>query len=244
MRPDASPHGFEVVACEPSDLGWVLLRQRELASERGVFATEIALDHQFLMSSHVTDSELALAREAIAMRGGEHLRALVGGLGLGYTAREALRSPRVARVEVVELLAPVIGWLEQGLLPLAAELRADPRLAVREGDVYRLLAAAPERRHDLILIDVDHSPDERLGETSASFYGADGLRAARAHLAPGGVLGVWSYAASPVFESTLRGVFGDVHTIAVEFENRVVGGRETNFVYLARCDATRETGAA
>ena len=62
---------------------------------------------------------------------------------------------------------------------------------------------------DLVLIDVDHSPDEPLGPQSAHFYSEPGLRAAREHVAPGGLLGVWSYAASPEFAATLRRVFDE-----------------------------------
>ena len=131
--------------------------------------TEITLNHEFLMSSLNTASERALAGGALEMHAGEGLTVLVGGLGLGCTAREALASDQVARLEVVELLPEVIGWLERGLLPLADELKADPRFAVIEGDVYERLSRSPERKFDLILIDVDHSPEERLA-AAGSFY--------------------------------------------------------------------------
>ena len=225
---------LEIVACEPSALGLICLRRRGIASEPGAVVTEITLDHQFLMSSRNTASERALARVALEMHAGRELRVLVGGLGLGYTAREVLACSRVARVEVVELLAPVIGWLERGLVPLAEELRADARFAVALGDVYRRLATPPEREYDLILVDVDHSPDEPLGPASAAFYGEAGLALARRHLAAGGVLGVWSYAASPRFEDALRRVFQEVRTLPLRFENPVVEVTETNWLFFAR----------
>ena len=212
----------------------ICLRQRGIAGDPGAVVTEITLDHQFLMSSRNTASERALARLALEMHAGSGLQALVGGLGLGYTAREALASERVARVEVVELLEPVICWLELGLVPLAGELRADPRFAVAKGDVYRRLAGPPERLFDLILVDVDHSPDEPLGAASAAFYREPGLALARRHLAPDGVLGVWSYAPSPRFETALRRVFREVRTAPLRFENPVVDATETNWLFFAR----------
>jgi spermidine synthase len=225
---------LEILAYEQSPLGMICLRQRGIASEPGAVVTEITLDHQFLMSSHNTASERALARIGLELHGGCELEVLVGGLGLGYTAREVLRCERVARVEVVELLAPVIGWLERGLVPLAAELRADARFAVCEGDVYGRLANPPERRHDLILIDVDHSPDEHLGAGSASFYTEAGLELARRHLADRGVLGVWSYAESSPFAAALRRVFREVSVESVCFENPVALASETNWLFFAR----------
>jgi spermidine synthase len=229
-----SPLDFEVLAYEESPIGMICLRQRALRSEPGTVVTEITLDHEFLMSSCNTASERALASHALDMHRGKDLTVLVGGLGLGYTAREVLLSDRVARVQVVEFLPQVIDWLEKGLVPLADELRADPRFAVVGGDVYAQLAAAPERLCDLILVDVDHSPDERLGDENAAFYGEAGLALAKRHLAPDGVLGVWSYAESPRFAESLRAVFGELRTLPVTFRNRVLDEEETNWIYLAR----------
>lgn len=227
---------FEILAAEATPIGMICLRQRAIASAPGSFATEITLDHQFLMSSENTDSERALTTRALEMHRGDRLRVLVGGLGLGYTAHAALCSPRVAAVDVVEFLPPVIDWMARGLVPLAAELNGDARLAVRHGDVYGLLAGppAPAAAYDLILIDVDHSPDERLGPASDAFYTREGLVAARRHLAPGGVLAVWSYADSSPFEVALRAIFADVRVEQVAFENVVVGNDETNWLFLAR----------
>jgi spermidine synthase len=220
---------FEVLAAEETELGLIWLR------ERGG-AVEISLDHEFLMSSATTDSERALSSCALAWHGGDALHALVGGLGLGATAHELLRSPRVASVRVVELLEPVLRWHAEGLVPLAAQLRSDARFAAERGDVYARLLAEPSstERFDLVLIDVDHSPDERLGPSSASFYAAASLARARRHLAPGGVLGVWSYAPAPRFEAELARVFGVVRAESVAFRNALDGVHEENWVVLAR----------
>jgi spermidine synthase len=225
---------LDVVAYEPSPIGMICLRRRGVPSRPGALVTEITLDHQFLMSSESTASERALATRALAWHGGAALRVLVGGLGLGYTAREALAFARVAAVEVIELLPPVVDWLDRGLIPLAAELHADPRFSVRLGDVYAELAASPRRRHDLILIDVDHSPEERLGPSNAAFYTAEGLARAKQHLAPDGVLAVWSYAASSPFADALRAAFPEVRVESVHVENPVIEATETNWLFLAR----------
>jgi len=225
---------FEILAAEESPIGMVCLRRRGIPSEPGAVVTEITLDHQFLMSSENTLSERVLATRAIELHGGRDLGVLVGGLGLGYTAHAALAARDVARVEVVELLAPVIAWLAKGLVPLAPALRDDPRFSVRQGDVYAELADEPTRCHDVVLIDVDHAPDERLGPSNAGFYTPAGLARAKRHLAPGGVLAVWSYAASSPFAAALRAVFDEVHVESLDFDNRVVEARETNWLFLAR----------
>ena len=228
---------LEILACEPSPLGLLCLRRRELLSQPGTIVTEVTLNHEFLMSSLYTESERTLARIGLQMHSGDDLRVLVGGLGLGYTAREALLSNRVAQVDVLELLPQVIDWLARDLVPLSSELRDHPRLVVTQGDIYRRLADPPIELFDVIMIDVDHSPEERLGEESVAFYTTHGLLAARQHLAAGGVLAVWSHAESSPFADALREVFDHVRVEPVTYDNRLVNEQPTDWLFFAR--ATR-----
>ena len=224
---------IEYIDCEQTEIGLICLRERTLPTEPPTVITEITLDHEFLMSSYNTASERALAHSAIELHGGSNLDVLVGGLGLGYTAHAALASERVSAVEVVEFLSPVIAWVEDGLVPLSSELKADPRFVVRQGDVYAGLAESPGRRFDVIIIDVDHSPDERLGEVNGSFYSDAGLQLAKQHLEIGGVLGVWSYAEHTPFADALRRVFGEVRVEPVSFYNPIAEEDESNWLFFA-----------
>jgi len=222
------------LASAPSPFGTLHLRRRELLSQPGTVVLELLVDQDLLMSSLSTHSERALAQHAIAMRARGELSVLVGGLGLGYTARAALDSDDVTRVEVIELLPELIAWLASGLIPLGDELGRDPRFSVRQGDVYETLAAPPAGRYDVILIDVDHAPEEQLRDASASFYTEETLRKAREHLAPDGILGVWSYAESEAFAELLRRVFREVRVEQLRFTNPVVEEEESNWLFLAR----------
>ena len=228
------PPFFEILAYEPTELGMLCLRRRELLCEPGTIITEVTLDHEFLMSSYLTASEKALSEIALQMHSGSRLRVLVGGLGLGYTAWTALESDRVSKCEVVEFLPQVINWLEQGLVPLSDELNADNRLKVTPGDVYQQLAGPPEQKHDLILIDVDHSPDENLDEANGRFYTADGLQRAKLHLEEDGLLGVWSYAESSRFVDALHEVFREVRIEPVTVFKNPVNEQQTDWLFFAR----------
>ncbi len=228
-----SPY-FEVLAYEPTELGILCLRRRELLCEPGTIVTEVTLDHEFLMSSYLTASEKALSEIALQMHSGSRLRVLVGGLGLGYTAWSALASDRVSECEVVEFLPQVINWLEQGMVPLSDKLNADNRLKVTQSDIYQRLASPPEQKHDLILIDVDHSPDDNLDEANGKFYTADGLQRAKRHLAEGGILGVWSYAESSPFVDALHEVFGEVRIEPVTVFNNLINEEQTDWLFFAR----------
>lgn len=222
---------FEVLDHTDSPLGVLILRRRTLPVD-GVL--ELTLESQFLMSSAVTVSECELATRAIAMHGGDRLDVLVGGLGLGYTCKAALDSERVARVEVVELVEGIIGWTRSGLVPVGHQLLDDARFHITQQDVFARLLAPPTTKHDVLLIDVDHSPDERLGETSDSFYARDQLALAARHLQPGGVFGVWSTSENPAFEAELRETFREVHVAPIDFFNETTGSPETNWLFLAR----------
>ncbi len=229
-----SPSNLEILAYEDSPLGPLCLRRRELLSAPGTVVTEVTLNHAFLMSSYNTASERALADVALQMHPGAALRVLVGGLGLGYTAHAALASARVAAVEVVEFLPQVIQWMEQGLVPLSPVLTADDRFSTSAGDVYARLAAAPAERWDLILIDVDHAPDDQLSGANDAFYTRAGLERASRHLAPGGILGVWSYAESSPFAQALREAFADVRIEPVTFFNGLIDEETTDWLFFAR----------
>lgn len=225
---------FEILAYEPTPLGVLCLRRRELLSRPGTIVTEVTLDHEFLMSSLNTLSERELANGGLEMHPGQDLRVLIGGLGLGYTAFEVLKSARVAYVEVVEFLPQVVSWLDEELFPLAPELKADSRLTVVQDDVYARLASDPGPPFDLILIDVDHSPDEKLGDTSSFFYSKEGLEKARQHLALDGVLGVWSAASSSPFVTALKAVFSAVSDKEVSFTNTLIDELSTDHLFFAR----------
>ena len=117
---------FEELDYAPTPIGAISLRRRHiLALKTDVF--EILLGEEHLMSSLFTASEIALADKGLAALGGDTLDVLVGGLGLGYTAQAVLAHESVADLTVVDLLAPVIRWHEEGLVPMKTELADSPR---------------------------------------------------------------------------------------------------------------------
>ncbi|MEE2679658.1 MAG: spermidine synthase [Myxococcota bacterium] len=229
---------IEFLAHQDTPIGTLILRRWPHPTATDTWVTEITVDHEFLMSSHVTVSERALSRIALEMHTGPELRVLVGGLGLGYTAWEALQSPRVSHVDVVEFVPAVVDWMRAGLVPLSETLAAEPRLEITTGDVFAQLARPPEAsdpHYDAILIDVDHSPEEHLDlRRNRPFYTEAGLRSARQHLAPNGVLGVWSYAESSPFAHALRRVFRDVRVTPVTFANDLLDEEKTDWLFFAR----------
>lgn len=234
---------FEELDYQPTPLGPLILRRRWIA-RAGAHALEIKLGDAFLMSSLFTASEVALAEEGVAAVGRSGLSVVVGGLGLGCTARAALDSGAVDAMIVVEFLPGVIGWHRDGLLPLGPGLFGDPRCRIVEDDFFaRALSQdgfdpdRPGRRFDAILLDIDHTPDRRLGAQSDTFYTTDGLARVAQHLAPGGAFGVWSDAGTdPAFVRVLEAGIGPAQARPVTFHNPLRRCRETQTVYLARAE--------
>jgi spermidine synthase len=143
---------------------------------------------------------------------------------------------------VIEFLPEVVGFLRKGLIPLASDLLADPRLSVRDGDVFEMLQGDACEQWDLVLIDVDHSPEEQLGDANESFYTESGLAHAKPHLAPGGILAVWSYASSSPFVEALHNAFAHVEAVPVTYMNDLVDEEHTDWLFVA-CDEPIGSGA-
>jgi spermidine synthase len=144
-----------------------------------------------LMSSRQHGSEDALAE--LALKKARHRRAvLVGGLGLGFTARAALeRIPTDSKVVVAELTPALLDWNRRLVGKLAGRPLDDPRCKVHVGDVMDRINEA-RGAYDAVLLDVDNGPGSMVHEANHRIYGDRGVAACRAALAEGGVLAVWS----------------------------------------------------
>ncbi len=189
-------------------IGTLYLGRRPAAVE-GEWVYEIQISGNLLMSSLNNISERALSSVALELHTGtKPLRVLIGGLGLGYTAEAALESDRVELVRVIEKMPFVMGWLKDGLLPLSELFATDERVEIVKADVYELLLGPATEQYDLILVDVDHSPGDRLADDDGHFYTETGQRLVAKHLAPGGVLGVWSAWDDEPFIAVLETVYG------------------------------------
>jgi len=238
---------FEELDYQLTPIGALSLRRRrDLTTGDDIF--EIKLGDEFLMSSLFTSSEIALGRLGVSeLAAGDYAKRdgfdiVVGGLGLGYTARAVLEHDAVGSLVVVDTLAAVIEWHETGLLPLGAGLSADPRCRFVHGDFFELSAsvggfdaAHPGAKYDAILVDIDHSPEQLLDDGSAGFYLHEGLQRVASHLHPGGVFGLWSNdRPDAAFVARLKEVFAVARGEPVVFHNPIQNREAVQTVYLAR----------
>jgi spermidine synthase len=231
---------FEELGWQQTPMGVISLRRRfDLTVRTDVY--EVKLDDEYLMSSLFTVAERELARLGLGRTPGAGLDVIIGGLGLGYTAREALECNRIRTLTVIEYSDAVIDWHKHDVLPDTAGLAADSRVALVCADFFAAATGPvgfdpqqPGRMYDAILLDIDHSPRQVLNQPHAAFYTGDGLRAASAYLAPGGVFAMWSDdAPDDDFSSVLETVFTNVEAQQIWFDNPLTRGRSAATIYLA-----------
>ena len=187
---------------------------------------EIIANGVFLMDTRNGESERLLVRAAAeAMPTGGRL--LVGGLGVGFSLRAALDHPLVGEVVVVEREAAVIEWNRGPLRHLHGDALADRRVRCVCADLASWLAGCGET-FSAICLDVDNGPDWTVSDGNAGLYRDSGLDLLASRLVPGGVLAVWSAAASAAFTAALRAHLGRVEVLTVP-----VPRGEPDVVFLA-----------
>jgi spermidine synthase len=176
----------------------------------------IALGDNQLMSNRLSATEQALATMACdAFRGAKAPKILIGGLGMGFTLRAALKimGPQ-ARIDVAELVPEVVKWARGPMAEIFEGCLEDPRTRIHVKDVGELIRAA-RLEYDAILLDVDNGPEGLSRIANDALYDDKGLRAAHAALRPGGVLAIWSSAPHAEFAARLRKTRFAVKEIAV-----------------------------
>lgn len=164
----------------------------------------IMLGTNELMNSRLSGSEQALAElvsERIAAKA--KAKVLIGGLGMGFTLRAALRHfSRDAEIVVAEIVPEVIAWARGPLANIFQGSIEDPRVQILNADVGYLITSN-KFGYDAIMLDVDNGPEAISREQNSGLYDISGLKKAQSALRPGGVLAVWSSGPSPDFTRRL-----------------------------------------
>lgn len=234
---------YEELDFRSTPIGDLMLRRRRSIQLGGLDIYEVKLGAYFLMSSLFHEAEVQLATLGLEDLDKKDLDVVVGGLGLGYTAVSALENDRVASLVVVEYLKGVIEWHQNGLVPLGKVLTADPRCKFVNADFFAMSRdvsksfdlSNPEKKHDAILLDIDHTPTRVLTQTNTRFYTEEGLEELAQHLNPGGVFGLWADGRpEEAFTNRLDSVFENAEAHTIEFDNPLTGGSSEGAVYLAR----------
>jgi spermidine synthase len=198
----------------------------------------IRVDEVELMSTRRHNSEDRLAElvcTPLTDRPG--VRVLIGGLGLGFTLKTALRilGPD-ARIVVAEIVDTVVEWNRNPEYDLSVAALEDPRVELRHGDVADVLRENPES-FDAIMLDVDNGAEPLIIAGNRQLYHDAGIRKAVKALRPGGQIAYWSVDRDPGFESSLRGA-GLAVEVTTSRAHATSGPWHT--LYVARRNGQRE----
>lgn len=186
----------------------------------------IMLERNELMSSRMSGSEEALAEMTLdRLSDPANARLLIGGYGMGFTLRAALKrlGPK-GWACVVELVPGIIEWARGPMAELADGCLDDPRTQLVMGDVGAEIARS-RGSWEAILLDVDNGPDGLTRDANNGLYTMRGLERARAALAPGGVLAVWSAGPDPAFTRRMRDAGFAVEEVQVRARQNGKGPR-------------------
>jgi spermidine synthase len=212
----------------PQVLERAVTRRGELVLRKSGAEFEIISNGVFLMDTRDGRSERLMVTAALGRCPAAAPEILICGLGVGFAVAEAVSQARVARVDVAEISAEIIGWHATHLRHLAAPAWGDGRVRVINTDVVAWLARQ-RGPYDVICLDVDNGPEWTVWDANQALYDDGGLRRVRDSLRPGGVLSVWSAAEAPAFEERLLHHFGGVHAYRVP-----VSRGQPDVVYLAK----------
>jgi spermidine synthase len=201
---------------------WTLLDTAEVPGDGGELRLlqrgaefSIRLGHNELMNSRVHGSEEALAKIAIAkIRDHTRPRILIGGLGMGFTLRAALR---VIGAEARVVVAELAGVSDHSV--------ADARVSIHEEDVSSLIKS-DRSAYDAILLDVDNGPEALTRKANDRLYDLAGLSAAYAALRPRGLLAAWSAGPDRNFTRRLCKAGFEVNEVRVRARGTRGGARQ------------------
>jgi spermidine synthase len=188
---------------------------------------EVISNGVFLMDTRDGRSERLLVRAALDARP-DARSLLIGGLGVGFSLREAVADVTLTRIDVVEIEDAVVRWHRSHLAGLTGEALADPRVAVIVADLADHLGHRVAT-YDVVCVDVDNGPTWTVTENNAALYDDRGTQAMLDTLRPGGVLAVWSAMPVPDYEQRFRNLGCDVVLRTID-----VRRGEPDVIYLAR----------
>jgi spermidine synthase len=192
----------------------------ELQLQRRGQEYEIIYNGVFLMATYNGVSEKAAVRECMQMvtvnnRG--PFNVLLGGLGVGYSLREALACKDVAHVVVAEIEPSIIRWNRTLFAGLNGQALADQRVEIIEDDFRNLLEKEADAvmndqacPYHMVMVDTDNGSSWLSLPSNDFFYSDKGLRLISDILHPAGLASFWCSRREEVFEDKLAKYFSGI----------------------------------
>jgi spermidine synthase len=160
----------------------------ELFTREGEFLVNV--DGKELMSSYCHVSEDALAIVSRRCTNVVRPEIMIGGLGLGFTLAAFIKEfGDEAGLTIVEKSPDIIHWFSTYTKRISLGDLDDSEVNFICSDISKY---NPEKRFDIIALDVDNGPEAICGVHNETLYDRPGLRRIFNQLNPGGSLLLWS----------------------------------------------------
>lgn len=217
---------WKTIESVPTQEGLLELRQR------GPKDFLITVDGTVLMNSMAHRSEMALGRLACQhLRGVDHPRVLIGGLGMGFTLKAVLDALQPnAKVLVAELNPVVRDWCRGPLAQITDGAANDPRVDLEICDVVDLVGRHSKGdaadKFDAVILDLYTGPYVRTHKDDDLLFGSAAINRARDALKSNGVFAVWGENYDAGFAKRLA------HTGFGSTSHRSIKGGFRHVVYL------------
>lgn len=198
---------------------------------------DIIQDGSYICSSKRGRSSVSLINFGLdALNDNVQVKVMIGGLGLGYSLRAALQSPKVSCVDVVEWEKAIIGWHLRFLGDYARKALMDPKTRLITENIIEFLPETTQK-YNLIAIDIDSGPKDYKHPENARLYNGEFLGTLKKHLEEGGVLTVWSDSYEESFRDLLESLFSKVDVCRVQDKDSS-GEMLEAFIYRAFTEET------
>lgn len=194
----------------------------------------IRVNGQQLMHSKVAHSEIELGTLACERHGAKDLkaRALIGGLGLGFTLKSVLQATGPhAEVHVAELFPEIVEWNRTFMERLNGDALQDPRVKVLIEDVDAVISRAEQNPYDAIALDIDNNTTAMVAVENHKLYQKLGIQKIWNALRPGGRAALWFAGPDVAIERLLRKAGFKVQ--AVRAKVGASSRRESYMIYVA-----------
>ena len=174
----------------------------------GVSEYELVINGVFIMATYNALSSELLVRIPVIQSSKPDLKILIGGLGLGFSVKEACLSDSVRAIHVVELSKHIIDINRSALRALNGKYLEDRRVRVIHDDFVHYIEHT-EIQYDIICMDIDNGPMLLVKESNGEAYQPDFFRKIRRVLNSDGVYVIWSCNRDDALLGDLKRVFLD-----------------------------------
>lgn len=160
----------------------------ELFTREGEYLVNV--DGKELMSSYCHVSEDALATVSRDCSSLTHPEILIGGLGLGFTLAAYIKEfGNYTGLTIVEKSPDIIHWFNTYTKRRSLGETDDSKVTFICNDISKY---NPEKKFDIIALDVDNGPEAICGDHNHTLYDLPGLKRLFNQLNPAGTLLLWS----------------------------------------------------